>query len=129
MIKRRILCAFTLAFAAGWALAQEPAAAPRGLDPSALTKADIDKTTSPAPLLRLAAIYKEKGDLEHLEWTLQRLSFLLPNSGEAKFALAKTYALRDEKAKTYDLLLNMQKQGYAYDIANDPDFAKALAGL
>lgn len=124
MIKRRILCAFTFAFAAGCALAQEPAAAPQGLDPSALTKADIDKTTTPAPLLRLAAIYKEKGDLEHLEWTLQRLGFLLPNSGEAKFALAKTYALRDEKAKTYDLLLSMQKQGYAYDVANDPDFAK-----
>ena len=56
MIKRRILCAFTFAFVANCTFAQEPAAVPRGLDPAALTQADIAKATTPASLVRLAAI-------------------------------------------------------------------------
>jgi hypothetical protein len=122
MLIRRILCAFAVGLVASIAFAQQ---APRkGLDPSALTHAEISAAKTPASLSRLAAIYKERGDLERLEWTLERLSELLPASGDVKLGLAKTYALRDEKSKAYDLLLKLQKQGYGYDLSKDADFAK-----
>jgi hypothetical protein len=125
MLIRRILCAFAFGLVASVASAQPAPAAPRkGLDPAALTHAEISSARTPASLSRLAAIYKERGDLERLEWTLERLSELLPGSGDVKLGLAKTYALRDEKSKTYDLLLKLQKQGYGYDLSKDADFAK-----
>lgn len=128
MLIHRILCAFAFGLFAAVAHAQpQPAAPGKGLDPSALTQKDISEAKTPASLSRLAAIYKERGDLERLEWTVERLAQLMPNSGDVKLALAKTYALRDEKSKTYDLLLKMQKQGYGYDLSKDTDFEKVTA--
>lgn len=125
MLIRRILCAFAFGLVAVGASAQlapsKPAAGP---DPSTLTEAQISKAETPGPLSHLAAIYKEKGDYERLSWSLKRLTELLPNNGDLKLALATTYALRDEKTKAYDLLLSMQKQGYGYALAKDPNFDK-----
>ena len=123
----RILCAIALALAAALQSAQaQPAGAAKGAvpDPSTLTEAQIAKFDTPAALSRLAAIYKESGDYEHLKWTLERLTALLPNSGDFKLALATTYALRDEKTNAYNLLLAMQKQGFGFDLSKDTNFEK-----
>jgi sugar lactone lactonase YvrE len=94
------------------------------LDPAKLTEAQIAQTQVPTALLRLAAIYKQSGDQERLTWALERLVALQPNVGDLKLALATAYAQRGEKSKTYELLLAMQKQGFGYDLADNPNFSK-----
>jgi sugar lactone lactonase YvrE len=122
---KQILCIFACSAIASVAIAQQaPGAGGAELDPATLTEAQIAHTQVPQALYRLAALYKKGGDYERLAWTLQRLTALQPNVGDLKLALATTYALQGEKTKTYDLLLAMQKEGYAYDLANNPNFAK-----
>lgn len=94
------------------------------LDPETLTEAQIAQTQVPNALYRLATLYKKKGDLERLVWTLKRLTSLQPGSGDLKLALATTYALQGDKTRTYDLLLAMQRQGLGYDVRKAPDFSK-----
>jgi sugar lactone lactonase YvrE len=125
MLIRRILCAFAFGLVASFASAQQvPSREASGPDPSTLTEAQIRSAETPGPLSRLAALYKEKGDYERLSWALKRLTEMLPNNGQLKLALATTYALRDEKSNAYNLLLAMQKQGYGFDLAKDPNFDK-----
>jgi sugar lactone lactonase YvrE len=122
---KRILCAAVLCAMSSIAVAQMAADAGRPqIDPSALSESQIGQTQVPKVLYRLAAIYKQKGDLERLVWTLQRLNVLQPNNGDLKLALATTYALQGEKSKTYDLLLTMQKSGFGYDLSGNPNFGK-----
>lgn len=124
-IKRSVF-ALLLAVAASAALAQ-PASetgASRGPDPATLSEAQISQVNVPNVLIRLGSMYKQKGDLQRLAWTLRRLVVLRPDTGDLKLALATTYALQGEKTLTYDTLLAMQKQGYGYDLANDKNFAK-----
>lgn len=123
----RILCAIALALAASLQSAgAQPSAAPKAAmpDPSTLTQAQIAALETPGALSRIAGVYKQRGDYEHLEWALERLVELVPNSGDMRLALATTYALRDEKTKAYNLLLEMQKQGFGFDLAKDPNFEK-----
>lgn len=122
---KRILCALAFMSMAATALAQQaPGAARPALDPASLSEQQIAQTQVPKALYRLAAVYKQSGDLQRLTWTLQRLTALQPNVADLKLALATTYALRGEKQETYDLLLRMQKQGLGYDLSNNPNFAK-----
>jgi sugar lactone lactonase YvrE len=123
---KRILCC--LAFAACSALAQAqalPGAAPGAApDPRSLSEAEIKEVTVPSVLYRLAASYKQAGDLDRLVWSLERLTELMPNTGELKLALASVYAAKGDSSKTYDVLLHMQRQGFGYDLADNPSFAK-----
>ena len=124
---KRILCVVALAFLATQALAQapaRPAAARSAPDPRSLTEAQIKQAEVPSALYRLAAIYKQSGDMERLVWSLQRLATLMPNTGELKLALASVYAQQGDTAKTYDVLLHMQQQGFGYDLAQNPAFDK-----
>jgi sugar lactone lactonase YvrE len=122
---KQILCAFVIGAIAPVAIAQQaPGAGGMGLNPATLTEAQIAHTQVPQALYRLAATYKTNGDYERLAWTLQSLTALQPNVGDLKLALATTYAIQGEKTRTYDLLLAMQKEGYAYDLANNPNFVK-----
>ena len=122
---KQILCAFACSALASVAIAQQgPASGGAGLDPATLTEAQIAGTQVPQALYRLAAIYKNGGDYERLAWTLQRLTALLPNVGDLKLGLATTYAMQGDKTKAYDTLLTMQKQGYAYDLTDNPNFKK-----
>jgi sugar lactone lactonase YvrE len=123
---KRILCSAALALVTAVATAQTApaggqAAAP---DPHTLTEAQIKQSEMPQTLFRLAAIYKQSGDLPRLVWSLQRLNALVPNSGELKLALASVYAQQGDSAKTYETLLHIQQQGFGYDIADNPAFAK-----
>ena len=123
---KRILCVFAFGLVATAAFAQpagKQAAAP-ALDPTKLTETQIAGMQVPQALFRLGGFYKQSGDYTRLAWTLQRLAVLMPNTGDVRLSLATTYALQGEKSKAYDTLLTMQKQGYGYDLAKDPNFAK-----
>jgi sugar lactone lactonase YvrE len=120
---KRILCAMLLVFAVAVAHAQG-ARAPAGPDVSNLSEAQIKGMQVPEALYRLAAIYKQKGDLTRMTWALRQLNALLPNAGELKLALASVYAAQGDKTSTYDLLLQMQRQGYGYDLTTNATFAK-----
>ncbi len=120
---KSILCAVALLAFAGTAPAQSPASG-GGLDLARLSQQQIAETQLPAALRRLVTLYRENGDQERLSWALESLHALEPNVGEVSWALARSYAARGEKSKTYDLLLRMQKQGYGADLADDADFAK-----
>ncbi|HEY0178160.1 MAG TPA: hypothetical protein VGC30_00830 [Dokdonella sp.] len=124
---KRILGALAFALMASVALAQPApgagAGAP-GLDPATLGEAQIAQMQVPEAVYRLAAIYKQNGDLERLTWALRRLVALQPNTGDLKLALATAYAQRGLKTETYDTLLAMQRQGYGYDLSNNENFSK-----
>ncbi|MEO6687779.1 MAG: hypothetical protein ABIS07_09490 [Dokdonella sp.] len=123
---KRILCAAVFCAATSTAFAQTAPVsgnAPQ-IDPATLTEAQISQAQVPEALYRLAAAYKQTGDYERLTWTLKRLVALLPNSGDLKLGLATTYAMQGEKTRTYDTLLEMQRAGFGYDLAGNPNFAK-----
>ncbi|MGH8174132.1 MAG: hypothetical protein ACREPX_13405 [Rhodanobacteraceae bacterium] len=121
-----ILFRAALALFSPLAIAQTgaPNAAHASPDPGTLTEAQIRDMQVPSALFRLAAIYKQTGDLPRLVWALQRLTTLMPNTGELKLALASVYAEQGEKTKTYDTLLHMQQQGFGYDLTDNQTFAK-----
>lgn len=127
---KRIVCLFGLLLATTSAVAQQAtgtmsqsqAAAPAAAE--ALTEAQVAQSDSIPGLYRLGNMYKQKGEYDKLVWAMKRLITLLPNNGDLKLTLATAYALQGEKTKTYDTLLNMQKQGFGYDIGKDPNFAK-----
>ena len=123
---KHIVFVLLLGVTANTAFAQQVpnAAAVHGPDPATLSESQIAQVQAPGALFRLASVYKEKGDLQRLAWTLLRLVALRPGTGDLKLALATTYALQGDKTRTYDTLLAMQKQGYGYDLANDKNFAK-----
>jgi sugar lactone lactonase YvrE len=118
-----ILCAFAFAIAP-LAFAQQAPGRGAGIDPASLTQEQIAQTQVPSALFRLAALYKQNGDMQRLEWTLQRLVVLQPNTTDLKLALATAYAMEGKKTETYDTLLAMQRAGYGYDLAGNPNFAK-----
>ncbi|MEO7433501.1 MAG: hypothetical protein ABIR62_16130 [Dokdonella sp.] len=121
---KQILYAVAFCVASSAALAQVAADVGRPqIDPSSLSERQIGQTEAPQALYRLAAFYKQKGDLERLVWTLQRLNVLAPNNGDLKLALATTYALRGDKSKAYETLLFLQKAGFGYDLTTNPNFS------
>jgi len=123
---KRIVCVALFAFAVAAAHAQsgKAPAAPAGPDVANLTETQIKGMQVPEALYRLAAIYKQKGDLTRMTWALRQLTALLPNAGELKLALASVYAAQGDKTSTYDLLLQMQRQGFGYDLTTNAAFAK-----
>ncbi len=120
MFIRRILCAFAVLLA-GSAFAQS---GQPPVNPETLTQEQIAHVELPTALMRLAAIYKQSTDYQRLAWALERLVALQPNVGELRLALATSYAMLGDKTKTYDTLLFLQKTGYGYDLAGNPNFSK-----
>lgn len=116
---RVILCAFLLLPTLVLAQGGSPA-----IDPAKLSHEQIAALETPASLLQLAKRYKQAGDYERLSWTLERLSAKQPHVGEIRLALATSYAMLGKKQQTYDTLLGLQRAGYGYDLANNPNFAK-----
>jgi sugar lactone lactonase YvrE len=122
---KQILCALAFTSMAATAIAQQAPAGERPqLDPSTLSEAQIAQTQKPQALFKLAAIYKQNGDLERLTWVLRRLIALRPHTGDLKLALAMAYAEEGDKSKTYETLLAMQKQGLGYDLSTNKNFEK-----
>jgi hypothetical protein len=89
----------------------------------ALTQEQIKATTDRSALTKLAELYNGR-DFDRFRWALERLSALMPDSGELKLQLATVYASRDMKSEAYDSLMRLQLQGFGYDLATDPRFEK-----
>ena len=112
------------------ASAQEKPAAPAATSPEdalaqkaeALTETQIEQSHDIPGLTRLAQLYNSRNDMPRFTWALQRVSELMPNSGDLKLQLAMAYAKQDDKTRAYDILVRMQTQGFGYDIAKDPRF-------
>jgi hypothetical protein len=67
-------------------------------------------------------VYNAIGDMPRFTRTVQRLTELLPDSGQLKLQLAMIYASQKDKTNAYDVLVRMQGQGYGYDISKEPRF-------
>jgi hypothetical protein len=89
---------------------------------AALTEEQIKQSRDIAALSRLAQLYNSQQDMKRFTWVLERVSELMPNSGDLKLQLAMAYAKVDDKTHAYDTLMHMQIQGFGYDIANDHRF-------
>src|SRR5579862_4320868 len=116
MLRRAAFAALATLALATSAQAQQRGAAQSGPDPRTLTQQQIEGVQVPSALYRLAAVYKQTGDMQRLVWSLQRLNALLPNTGELKLALASVYAQEGDTSKTYSVLVGMQRQGFGYDL-------------
>jgi hypothetical protein len=88
----------------------------------AFTQEQIKQSRDPKALSQLAQLYVEAKDTERLTWVFEQLTQLFPNSGNLRLQLAMAYAGSDDKSRTYDLLLKLINQGYAYSIGEDPRF-------
>jgi len=89
-----------------------------GLPLQAQTAATATKPAKPenvpALLARANAAYTAK-DYQTFSTTLETLHKLRPNNSEYMYQLVIAYALLNEKAPAYEMMLGMQQQGLAYD--------------
>ncbi|HSE12642.1 MAG TPA: hypothetical protein VLB69_08410 [Rudaea sp.] len=88
----------------------------------ALTEEQIAESRDIAGLTRLSELYNSIGDTKRFTRTVQRLTELMPESGQLKLQLAMIYASQNNKTGAYDVLVRMQGQGYGYDISKEPRF-------
>ncbi len=88
----------------------------------ALTEEQIGESKDIAGLTKLSEVYNAIGDIPRFTRTVQRLTELLPDSGQLKLQLAMIYASQNDKTRAYDVLVRMQGQGYGYDISKEPRF-------
>ena len=96
---------------------------PLAATPDAIAKA-IAALDTPERAEVVALGLRTKGDYasEALAW--QRAVTLRPHIGRYKLEMAAAYAQLDNKRATYNALLELQSQGYAFDIGKDPRFEK-----
>ncbi|MCB1559738.1 MAG: hypothetical protein KDI75_01355 [Xanthomonadales bacterium] len=105
-------------------------------DTAAAAMVESRKAVDPAMEDKLAAI-EDVGKLRGIalgfeqrkEWnsaalTWKRLTILRPHVGRYKLEMAAAYARQDKKSEAYTALLELQAQGYAYDIREDGRFGK-----
>ena len=133
-IQSGVLMAVLLAAAAIGANAQEKPAAPNAQAQAsarqsdlaqkaeALSEEQIAQSKDIAGLTRLSELYNSIGDTKRFTRAVQRLTELLPDSGQLKLQLAMIYASQNDKTRAYDVLVRMQGQGYGYDISKEPRF-------
>ena len=128
---KHFLLAAALLGLAGQALAQTaPAPAPAAkrsvlAAPTGETLAKaIAAIDSPERAEAVARGLRSKGDLANEALAWQRAVQLRPHLGRYKLEMAAAYAQADKKRETYNALLELQTQGYAFDIKDDPRFEK-----
>jgi len=101
--------------------AQTPAAKPSA---TAEIAQKIEQIESAATAEQVARRFHARGDLanETLAWA--RAVKLRPHLGRYKVELAAAYAQQDMKSEAYNALVELQAQGYAYQLKDDPRFKK-----
>jgi hypothetical protein len=121
---KRLLLATALFGLGGLGQAQSltasPVQAPTG---EALVKA-LAALDTPERAAAAARSLHAKGDLAHEALAWQRAVQLRPHLGRYKLEMAAAYAQADMKREAYNALLELQTQGYAFDIKDDPRFEK-----
>ncbi len=88
----------------------------------ALTQDQIKQSLDLAGLSKLAQLYNSQHDSGRFIWTLERLTTLMPSSGNLRLQLAMAYAGLGDKTRTYDALVKLVNLGFSYDIEKDPRF-------
>lgn len=78
-------------------------------------------------LMAAARQFEAKSEWRNLQDVYERAIQLRPNAGNIKYELAAVYALQDQKRKTYDALISLQVQGYAFDPREDNRFEKVAS--
>ena len=109
------------------ALAAPTAAAPPAAstqDAHAQLAQQIAKVEDTMQLEQLARGLAQAGKHRAAAMVFARLVELRPHLGEYRLQLAAAYAQQDLKSEAYTALLHLQGQGYGYDLADDPRFAK-----
>ncbi len=91
-------------------------------DPALLAR--IAEVKDPALLTQLIAQLRQKGDTAAELAALDRRITLRPHLGIYRLDKAVTLAREDRKSEAYTALIELQNTGYAYDLRNDPRFAK-----
>jgi sugar lactone lactonase YvrE len=120
---RSILTVAVFGVAAGAAFAQSPTPA-AGRTVPADTAQRIALLDTAEAAAQAAMMFRSQRDLpnETLAWA--RAVALRPHLGRYKLELAAAYAQQDKKREAYNALLELQAQGYAYDLKGDERFAK-----
>ena len=75
-------------------------------------------------LARIAKGFAAKEDWASEAEVWKRLVQMRPHLGWYKLSMAAAYARQDKKSEAYTALLELQSQGYAYDLAEDDRFSK-----
>ncbi len=96
---------------------RNPAPAPTALDQQ------LAKVSDTATLLNLAMRHQAESDWASQAAVWRRLIELRPHIGDYRYQLAAAYAQQDLKSQTYTTLLELQAQGYGYDLTQDKRFA------
>lgn len=78
----------------------------------------------PLELMQMATRYRQAGDAAAEASVWKRLSQVRPHLGDYRYNYAAASAQQDKKSETYNALLELQAQGYAFDPRGDQRFAK-----
>ena len=96
--------------------------------PAAAPKADVAKIIAqlqtPQQAEVMAKTLTRRGDHANAAQAWQRAVSMRPHIGRYKLEMAASYAQIDKKRETYNALLELQTQGYAYDLHADKRFDK-----
>jgi hypothetical protein len=83
----------------------------------------INKVTSIPTLLKMAKIAKKNKEYVNLVNIFKKAVKLKPNEVVLKYKLAEAYALSDKKSEAFNTLINIQKQGFYFDLENNENLA------
>jgi hypothetical protein len=79
----------------------------------------LNNSKNISTLLKMANKAKQSKDYDLLERILEKAVILKPNVPVLKYKLAEAYALNDKKTAAFNSLVNIQKQGFYFDIENN----------
>ena len=98
---------------------------PSTATPSAADVArEIETIEIPTVAEQAARSLHAAGDAENATLAWRQAVKLRPHVGRYKLELAAALALQDRKSETYSALLELQQQGYAFDLKGDKRFEK-----
>ena len=84
---------------------------------------ELAKVVDPEAIEQAAARYVAAGNVDMAGRYYRRLSELRPHLGRYKYEMAAAFGAQDFKTLTYNALLELQSQGYGYDLSRDKRFA------
>lgn len=120
---RVLFCLSILVAAPLWAQAPAPAPEPAATSVDKL-ESRLAAVDEPARLEQLAARYLAAERLPEASLVFKRLVELRPHLGRYRLERAAAEARQGNKGPAYTELLELQGQGYAFDVGADPRFEK-----
>lgn len=84
---------------------------------------DINNANKVPVLMKQAHAAKKEKDFKNLVKILKKAYNLEPFTPVLQYKLAEAYALNDNKSEAFDALIQIQKQGFYWDIANNKNLA------